>query len=417
MPSRTLPWSRSPGPTSCCGPTWASRSGDTSTTSAPSRSTCFRGSGIVPSRSCVGPTARAEPRTTRSRSPATRRRGSAGSYPGAERWPGCRPRRLQRRRLARLAGQPGIARAAHGPPAGRHPRPARLLVVDIDPPDGAFHAAVERHCSCSKRSKNTVWTVGSRPRGARVTSSCRSNDASTRSTCSGRPRPDDRGHQPAARPRDRRVPQGRPGGTSHARSSRNGPGATIVAPFSPRARPEGTVSFPVVAEDLPDVQPDMFTLTTVPDQLDAAGPRHWGSSSSAGSACPPRCSTRVPDRRAHERRDRRAVVAGRARGVGAPTPSIGASVTFCEVLAGGGGRSRRIEPVPHGAPSRRSLGSAHDPHVARRPARDDRARAATARVPHVCGGAPRARPPRLGSPRPRRPAGPQHRQRRRASPF
>ena len=37
--------------------------------------------------------------------------------------------------------------------------------------------------------------------------------------------------------------------------SRNGTGATIVAPYSPRAREEATVSFPVMPDELASVSP------------------------------------------------------------------------------------------------------------------------------------------------------------------
>ena len=57
--------------------------------------------------------------------------------------------------------------------------------------------------------------------------------------------------------------------------SRNGTGATIVAPYSPRARPEARVSFPVVPEELRSITPDDFTVRTVPDLLDRPGPRRW----------------------------------------------------------------------------------------------------------------------------------------------
>ena len=62
--------------------------------------------------------------------------------------------------------------------------------------------------------------------------------------------------------------------------SRNGPGATIVAPFSPRIRAEGTVSFPVVAQELRSVSPGDFTLTTVLQRLNGPGPRQWNDASS-----------------------------------------------------------------------------------------------------------------------------------------
>ena len=57
--------------------------------------------------------------------------------------------------------------------------------------------------------------------------------------------------------------------------SRNGTGATIVAPFSPRARAEGTVSFPLVPAELAGAAPADFTLATVAGLLDRPGPRSW----------------------------------------------------------------------------------------------------------------------------------------------
>ena len=44
--------------------------------------------------------------------------------------------------------------------------------------------------------------------------------------------------------------------------SRNGPGATLVAAYSPRIRPDGTVSFPVLPKDLRKITPGDFTLET-----------------------------------------------------------------------------------------------------------------------------------------------------------
>ncbi len=57
--------------------------------------------------------------------------------------------------------------------------------------------------------------------------------------------------------------------------SRNAPGATIVAPYSPRAREAGTVSFPVAPAQLGRIRPEEFTLRTVPTLLDGPGPAAW----------------------------------------------------------------------------------------------------------------------------------------------
>lgn len=59
--------------------------------------------------------------------------------------------------------------------------------------------------------------------------------------------------------------------------SRNGTGATIVAPYSPRAREEATVSFPVTPEELSSVSPRDFTIDSVPDLLDRPGPARWSA--------------------------------------------------------------------------------------------------------------------------------------------
>ena len=57
--------------------------------------------------------------------------------------------------------------------------------------------------------------------------------------------------------------------------SRNGTGATIVALYSPRARADATVSFPVAPEELGKVSPADFTVGTVPALLGRPGPKRW----------------------------------------------------------------------------------------------------------------------------------------------
>jgi bifunctional non-homologous end joining protein LigD len=57
--------------------------------------------------------------------------------------------------------------------------------------------------------------------------------------------------------------------------SRNAPGATLVSPYSPRAREAATVSFPVPAASLGRVRPEDFTIATAPTLLDGAGPTEW----------------------------------------------------------------------------------------------------------------------------------------------
>ncbi len=61
-------------------------------------------------------------------------------------------------------------------------------------------------------------------------------------------------------------------------------GATVVAAYSPRARPGTPVSFPVRWDDLDDVAPGDFTVHNVVDQVDAAGP--WLPDVPKGQALP-----------------------------------------------------------------------------------------------------------------------------------
>ena len=57
--------------------------------------------------------------------------------------------------------------------------------------------------------------------------------------------------------------------------SRNGTGATIVALYSPRARADAAVSFPVAVEELASVSPGDFTIRSVPALLARPGPKRW----------------------------------------------------------------------------------------------------------------------------------------------
>ena len=70
--------------------------------------------------------------------------------------------------------------------------------------------------------------------------------------------------------------------------SRNGTGATIVAPYSPRAREEATVSFPVTPDELGAVSPEAFTIASVPGLLDRPGPKRWSALASERNRLPAR---------------------------------------------------------------------------------------------------------------------------------
>lgn len=62
------------------------------------------------------------------------------------------------------------------------------------------------------------------------------------------------------------------GGKVFLDPGRNAPGAHVIAPYSPRARPGATVSFPVTWRDLDSVKPGDFTIKNVPGLLEKKDP-------------------------------------------------------------------------------------------------------------------------------------------------
>ena len=166
-----------------------------------------------------------------------------------------------------------------------HPAPVRrdrlerpdLLVVDIDPPDGAFDAAVEVAFLVLDVLDDFGLTTLVKTTGgkglhivvpiARWVSPEQLRHAAARLTAIVADRRPD-----LVTTEFRKA--GRKGRVM-LDPSRNGTGATIVAPYSPRARPDATVSFPVVPDELRSTAPGDFTLATVPQRLDDAGPARW----------------------------------------------------------------------------------------------------------------------------------------------
>jgi bifunctional non-homologous end joining protein LigD len=167
-----------------------------------------------------------------------------------------------------------------------HPAPVRrdkldrpdLFVVDIDPPDDAFEAAVEAAYLMLEilddlGLETLVKTTGGK--GLHVVVPI------VRSVAPERLR------QAAARLAELAIDRRPDLVTAEFRKakrqgrvmldpSRNGPGATLVAPYSPRARPEGTVSFPILPKDLRKIAPGDFTLATVDRRLvSGAAPKRW----------------------------------------------------------------------------------------------------------------------------------------------
>ncbi|MDP9300722.1 MAG: non-homologous end-joining DNA ligase, partial [Actinomycetota bacterium] len=166
-----------------------------------------------------------------------------------------------------------------------HPAPVRvdkverpdLLVVDIDPPEGEFEAAVEVAMLVLEVLDGLGVATGVKTTGGkglhvvapierRYSVSALRHAAARLTTIVAARRPE------LVTDEFRKVGRG---GRVMLDPSRNGTGATIVAPYSPRARAEGTVSFPVTPEELTSISPGQFTLATVPELLDRPGPKRW----------------------------------------------------------------------------------------------------------------------------------------------
>ncbi len=166
-----------------------------------------------------------------------------------------------------------------------HPAPVRvdmlerpdLLVVDIDPPEGAFDAAVEVAFMVLDVLDDLGVATGIKTTGGKGLHVVA---------------PIERRYEPevfrraaarltaivvARRPElvTDEFRKAKREGRVMLDPSRNGTGATIVAPYSPRAREEATVSFPVTPDELASVSPDAFTISSVPDLLDRPGPTRW----------------------------------------------------------------------------------------------------------------------------------------------
>lgn len=166
-----------------------------------------------------------------------------------------------------------------------HPAPVRidsldrpdLLVVDIDPPDHAFDAAVEVAGLVLEVLDDLGLATGVKTTGGKglhvVAPIERRYGADVLRHAAARLTDIVSERRPALVTDEFRkaARQGR----VMLDPSRNGTGATIVAPYSARGRPEGTVSFPVVLDELASASPDEFTLASVPHLLDGPGPRRW----------------------------------------------------------------------------------------------------------------------------------------------
>jgi bifunctional non-homologous end joining protein LigD len=167
-----------------------------------------------------------------------------------------------------------------------HPAPVRvdrverpdLLVVDVDPPEGEFSAAVEVVTLVVEVLEDLGLSTGVKTTGGKglhvvvpierryPPSELRAAAAALTATVAAR-RPEL--VTDAFRKAER-------GGRVMLDPSRNGgANATIVSPYSPRIRPEGTVSFPLAPEELGTAAPERYTLATAVGLLGGAGPQRW----------------------------------------------------------------------------------------------------------------------------------------------
>jgi bifunctional non-homologous end joining protein LigD len=173
-----------------------------------------------------------------------------------------------------------------------HPAPVRrdklerpdLFVVDIDPPDDQFDAAVEVALLVLEilddlGLSTLVKTTGGKGIHlvvpiVRHVSAERLRNAATRLADIAVDRDPD-----LITSEFRKAKRG---GRVMLDPSRNGPGATLVAPYSPRARAEATVSFPLLPKELRKISPSDFTIATVRGLLKRPGPKAWQEAAESG---------------------------------------------------------------------------------------------------------------------------------------
>lgn len=77
-------------------------------------------------------------------------------------------------------------------------------------------------------------------------------------------------------------------------AGRNAPGAHVIAPYSPRARPAATVSYPVSWEELGGIRPEDFTIENVPGLLEKGD--RWKELMPPPQALPAELRRRARDR-------------------------------------------------------------------------------------------------------------------------
>src|SRR5262245_3896320 len=177
-----------------------------------------------------------------------------------------------RRTLLWFANQRAVE---YHPALVRAERPDRIthLVLDLDPPDGAFAMAVRtarvvRQALADVGLEGAVKTSGAK--GVHVfvpiddDAPLEDSAAAARAIAGRAERLDPDLATTAFMKEDR-------GGKVFVDSTRVG-GATVIAAYSPRVRPGTPVSFPVSWDDLDEVSPRDFTIRNAPGLLGKANP-------------------------------------------------------------------------------------------------------------------------------------------------
>jgi bifunctional non-homologous end joining protein LigD len=147
------------------------------------------------------------------------------------------------------------------------------LVFDLDPPPDRFHVAVEVALAMKEmlgryRIEGVVKTSGAKGIHIYVPIQRRFDYRAAREAAVN-----------LAQEMESQMPDvvttevrlAKRGGRLFLDIGRNAPGAHIVAPYSPRARPGATVSFPIPWDELPTVRPESFTIRTVPEIIGDRG--------------------------------------------------------------------------------------------------------------------------------------------------
>jgi len=178
-----------------------------------------------------------------------------------------------KRTLLWLANQASIELHPWLSRVGRLERPDHL-VMDLDPPEGAFRRAVQMALLVREELESVGLASVAKTSGAKgvhvfVPLARRHGYPEVRAAAAELARrveervPDEATTQFRVAERGDRV---------FLDAGRNAPGAHIVSVYSPRARPGAPVSFPVPWERLDAIGPQDFTIRTVPALLEKGDP-------------------------------------------------------------------------------------------------------------------------------------------------